>query len=83
MISLLSGGPNRITGFHPYPVSTLGLSDSQALQYPQQANGWAVGFDQELTRPATDALGPVILPTTRGAGFTAAAGTSLALPLFA
>ena len=70
-----TGGPYGITGFHPYPISTLGLSDSQALQYPQQINGWAAEFDQELTGPATDTLDPVILPTTRGAGFTAAAGT--------
>jgi hypothetical protein len=32
--------------------------------------------------PATDALGPIIVPTTRGAGITAAADTRLAHPLF-
>lgn len=32
--------------------------------------------------PATDALGPINAPTTRGAGITAAADTRLALPLF-
>ena len=38
------------------------------------------GFNCRLAGPATDALGPVCVGTPRGAGFTAAAATSLALP---
>ncbi len=39
-------------------------------------------FHQELIKPATDALNPIIETITRGAGITAAAGTRLTHHLF-
>ncbi len=39
-------------------------------------------FHTEFMRPATDALGPIDVVATRGAGVTAAAGTSLTHHLF-
>jgi hypothetical protein len=52
------------------------------MQYSQQADWFANRFHQELAKPATNALSPIIVATTRGAGITAAAGTRLAHPLF-
>ncbi len=40
-------------------------------------------ISQKIIKPATDALGPIIVIATRGAGVTAAAGTSLSHHLFA
>ena len=40
-------------------------------------------FDKRLTEPTTDALDPIIVIATCGAGITAAAGTSLTHHLFA
>ena len=40
-------------------------------------------FHQELIKPATDALNPIKVNTTRDAGITAAAGTRLTHLLFA
>ena len=76
---LLSGGPPGITGFNPYPRSTVALSRSQARQYSWQALQFAAGFHQELTEPATDALGPIITTTTWGAGITAYRGSTLVI----
>ncbi len=39
-------------------------------------------FTKRFAKPATDALGPIIAIATRGAGVTAAAGTSLTHHLF-
>ena len=44
---------------------------------------FAAGFHQRLTKPATDALGPINVTTTRGAVITAAGGTRLTHHLFA
>jgi len=52
------------------------------MQYSQQADWFASRFHQELAKPATNALSPIIVVTTRGAGITAAAGTRLTHPLF-
>src|SRR5256885_16169029 len=68
--------------FRPYPGTTADLPRPQAGKYSPRSNDWIVGFYGELFQPATDALGPIIVPTTRGAGITAAADTRLALPLF-
>jgi len=42
--------------FYPYPWSTLDLSRSQVLQYPQQADRFTDRFHQGLAGPATNAL---------------------------
>ena len=68
--------------FRPYPGTTADLPRPQAGKYSPRSNDWIVGFYGELFQPATDALDPIIVPTTRGAGITAAADTRLALPLF-
>ena len=43
---------------------------------------FAIGFHRRLVKPATGALGPIIVATTRGAVITAAAGNRLAHHLF-
>ena len=74
--------PSGIICFYPYPYNTLDLSRSQARQYFQQAPQSSVEFHWKLTRPATNALSPINVVTTRGAGITAAAGTRLTHHLF-
>ena len=81
-----TGGPRRIKGllsekrifnsssvFNPYTPNTSVVSRSQALQYLQHARQLAAAFHQRLTKPATGALGPIIVMTIRGSGITAAA----------
>ncbi len=43
----------------------------------------SIKFHRRFARSATDALGPIIMVPTRGAGVTAAAGTRLSHHLFA
>lgn len=77
-----TGSPRRIIGFNPYPTSTPFLSRSLALQYSQHARQFTVGFHQELTEPATDALDPVKAAITWTPSITAAAGTRVTQSLF-
>ncbi len=83
-----TGGPPGIIGFRPpYPPrSTLGLSrpPKPGSTFPPSPPRVEPGgdFRARLAGPATGALGPVITPTTRGAGITAAADTRLAPPAY-
>ncbi len=82
LAAFATGGPPGIIGFRPYPGTTADLPRPQAEEYSPQPSDWIARFNGELFRPATDASDPIIVPTTRGAGITAAADTRLALPLF-
>ena len=68
--------------FTPTPDVPLGSSGPKPNSFRRTPTRWARGFPDELARPATDALGPIISAITRAAGVTAAAGTGLAQPLF-
>lgn len=59
----------------PYPIPKMS-------SIPHSSDAGDVGFNVKLTHPATDALSSVIMIATRRDGFTAAAGTVLALSLF-
>ncbi len=53
------------------------------MRYPYQTDRWAAEFKQGPTKQATNALSSINMDTTRRAGSTAAAGTSLALSFLA
>src|SRR5207245_9835778 len=61
---------------------TAGSPRAHAGKHARRSIDWIVGRYGALIQPATDALDPIIVPTTRGAGITAAADTRLALPVF-
>ena len=72
-----SSGDLRILPLPPEYPRPLPLPSPAVSSAVRLSSG---GFNRGLTGPATDALGPVCVGTPRGAGFTAAAGTSLTLP---
>lgn len=72
-------GLQHFTATPEVPPTSPGL---KANSIPCTPNRWAVRFHKGLAGPATSALGPIIAATTRAAGITAAAGTSLTQPLF-
>ncbi len=72
-----SSGDLRILPLPPEYPRPLQLPSPAVSPAAHRSSG---GFNRGLAGPATDALGPVCVGTPRGAGFTAAAGTSLALP---
>ncbi len=78
--SVVLPGLTHFTGTLGILLTSPGLKFCSLLCTP---TGYACRFHKAFTKPATDALDPIIAIPTRGAGVTAAAGTSLSHPLFA
>ncbi len=68
--------------FTPTPDVPLEPSGPKPRSFRRTPTRWARGFPDGLSRPATDALGPIRSAITWTAGITAAAGTGLAQSLF-
>ncbi len=73
-------GLSHFTGPHTILCTPSGLKPGSVSCKPLSL---AQRFHKRFTEPATDALDPIIVIATRGAGVTAAAGTSLTHHLFA
>ncbi len=72
-------GLSHFTGSLGILLTPPGLKPGSVFCTPE---GWAFRFHKRFTKPATDALGQIIVAPTCGAGVTAAAGTSLSHHLF-
>ena len=69
-----------MTAFYRYPENT-STPPGPKSDSPLHQLSWLI-FTRDVSKPATDVLGPIKATTTCGAGITAAAGTSLTHHLF-
>ena len=72
------GVPPEIHAFYRYSGNSTSLSHPLVCQFSSQYSGWAGAFNNELNKPSTHPLRPVIPNNVCTLRITAAAGTKLA-----